>query len=86
VEAQIDLWIYRDRDRKIVRDHLFAGKTYEQMAEENGVSVATINAILNDCKRIVFDKCEEAITQPAENTETDRLELVRALFLRPVKI
>ena len=56
VDALIRQWIIGDkaeRNREILRRHLFAGRTYEELEEEFGVSSRQIGTICRKCEDIL---------------------------------
>lgn len=57
VEQAIEEWLIgqrSDRDRSIMRDRLFNGLTYEQIAEKHDMSDRQIANIVRRCTKIIF--------------------------------
>ena len=42
----IDQWIFNERDRLILADRLFNGKTYERLAEKYDLSTVQVKSIV----------------------------------------
>ena len=54
IEFLIDEWIFSERDRKILKRRLLDGICYEPLAEEFGMSVRQIKAIVYKGQNAVF--------------------------------
>ncbi|HCJ37830.1 MAG TPA: hypothetical protein DHV37_05835 [Erysipelotrichaceae bacterium] len=54
VSALIDLWIFNERDRRILKRRLIDGLTYESLAEEFDLSTPRIKTIVYKCQDKVF--------------------------------
>lgn len=52
----IDEWVYSERDRYILKRHLLDGLTYEQLAEDTGLSTRQIARVVPKAKEILFRK------------------------------
>lgn len=54
IESTIDRYIHNERDRKIIKRRLIDGVGFEDLAEENLMSVRQIKTIVSKCEWIVF--------------------------------
>lgn len=54
LEKAIDEWIHSERDRKILKRRLIDGICYEPLAEEIGMSVRQIKAIVYKAEAKLF--------------------------------
>lgn len=55
----IDEWIFNERDRNILRRRLLDGICYEPLAEEFGLSVRQVKAIVYKSENKLFSKIKE---------------------------
>lgn len=56
ISALIDEWIFKERDRKILKRRLLDGICYEPLAEEFGLSVTQIKSIVYKTQEVIFKK------------------------------
>lgn len=56
VEELIDLWIFNERHREILKRRLLDGVCYEPLAEEFGLSVSQIKNIIRVGQNKLFSK------------------------------
>ena len=56
IDFLIEEWIFNSRNREILRDRLFDGLTFEQLAEKHGLSV-------RQTKNIVYKSMEKLISR-----------------------
>ena len=56
IEKLIDDWIFRERDRRILKRRLLDGICYEPLAEEFDLSVRQIKNIVYKGENIIFSK------------------------------
>jgi DNA-directed RNA polymerase specialized sigma24 family protein len=54
VEHLIDEWIFKDRDRQILKRRLLDGICYDQLAEEFSLSVRQVKNIVYRCEDRLF--------------------------------
>lgn len=54
VEHLIDEWIFRERDRQILKRRLLDGICYDQIAEEFSLSVRQVKNIVYRCEEKIF--------------------------------
>lgn len=54
IESTIDRYIHNERDRNIIKRRLIDGVGFEDLAEENLMSVRQIKTIVSKCEWIVF--------------------------------
>jgi DNA-directed RNA polymerase specialized sigma24 family protein len=54
VEHLIDEWIFKDRDRQILKRRLLDGICYDQLAEEFSLSVRQVKNIVYRCEDKIF--------------------------------
>jgi hypothetical protein len=54
VSRLIDLWIFSDKKRKMLKEYLLNSKTIEEVGEMYGYSSRNASTILNEGKNIVF--------------------------------
>lgn len=54
VEHLIDEWIFKERDRQILKRRLLDGICYEQLAEEFSLSVRQVKNIVYRCEDKIF--------------------------------
>lgn len=52
IENLIDLWIFNERDRKILKRRLLDGIIYERLSEEFDLSVRQIKTIVKKAKNV----------------------------------
>jgi len=56
IENLIDLWIFSERDRKILKRRLLDGIIYERLSEEFDLSVRQIKTIVKKGEERLFSK------------------------------
>jgi len=56
IENLIDLWIFNERDRKILKRRLLDGIIYERLSEEFDLSVRQIKTIVKKGEERLFSK------------------------------
>ena len=56
VAQLIDDWIFKERDRRILKRRLIDGIYYEPLAEEFGLSVRQVKNIVYKGEEIIFSK------------------------------
>ena len=56
IEKLIDDWIFRERDRRILKRRFLDGICYEPLAEEFDLSVRQIKNIVYKGENIIFSK------------------------------
>lgn len=56
IEKLIDLWIFSERDRKILKRRLLDGIIYERLSEEFDLSVRQIKTIVKKGEERLFSK------------------------------
>lgn len=54
VEHLIDEWIFKERDRQILKRRLLDGICYDQLAEEFSLSVRQVKNIVYRCEDKIF--------------------------------
>ena len=54
IEHAIDEWIHSERDRKILKRRLIDGICYEPLADEFGISVRQMKAIVSKAEQKLF--------------------------------
>jgi DNA-directed RNA polymerase specialized sigma24 family protein len=54
VEHLIDEWIFKERDRQILKRRLLDGVCYDQLAEEFSLSVRQVKNIVYRCEDRLF--------------------------------
>lgn len=54
VEHLIDEWIFKERDRQILKRRLLDGVCYDQLAEEFSLSVRQVKNIVYRCEDKIF--------------------------------
>ena len=54
MERLIDLWIYHERNRAIIKRKIIDGVSYECVAEEFDMSVRGVKNIVYKCQEILF--------------------------------
>lgn len=54
VERLIDEWIFKERDRQILKRRLLDGVCYDQLAEEFSLSVRQVKNIVYRCEDKIF--------------------------------
>lgn len=54
IEGMIDEWIFKERDRAILKRRLLDGICYEPLAEEFDLSVRQVKNIVYKCEGILF--------------------------------
>ena len=54
VEHMIDEWIFKERDRQILKRRLLDGICYDQLAEEFSLSVRQVKNIVYRCEDKIF--------------------------------
>lgn len=54
VEHLIDEWIFKERDRQILKRRLLDGICYDQIAEEFSLSVRQVKNIVYRCEDKIF--------------------------------
>ena len=54
IEERIDEWVFKKRNREILKRRLLDGITYERIAEEFGMSTRQIKNIVYRSETIVF--------------------------------
>lgn len=59
VENVINDWIFSRRDREILRLHYLDGLTYEQLADEVGLSVRQTKNIVHKHERVFFRELDK---------------------------
>lgn len=55
IERLIDEWIYKDKYRKILKDRLLDGMTYEALGEKYGMSDRQMKRIVYKAEDIFFN-------------------------------
>lgn len=63
LEHLIDEWIFSERDREILKRKLLDGITYEELAEEIGLSVRQTKNIVYKGKERLIEQVEQNKTQ-----------------------
>lgn len=56
IENLIDEWIYKERDRKILKRRLLDGVTFERLAEEFDISVRQTKNIVYKAEEKLFKR------------------------------
>lgn len=56
IESLIDEWIYRERDREILKRRLLDGITFERLAEEFDLSVRQTKNIVYKAEERLFSR------------------------------
>ena len=54
IETLIDEWIFKERDRQILKRRLLDGICYDQLAEEFSLSVRQVKNIVYRCEDKIF--------------------------------
>ena len=60
-ECLIDDWIFSERDRKILKRRLLDGICFEPLAEEFGLSVRQVKAIVYKSQKRLFEIVDKSL-------------------------
>lgn len=60
-ECLIDDWIFNERDRKILKRRLLDGICFEPLAEEFGLSVRQVKAIVYKSQKRLFEIVDKSL-------------------------
>lgn len=61
VELLIDLWIFGETDRAMIKRHLLDGITLERLSEEFDVSVVTVKRIIYKAENKLFSILQKKV-------------------------
>lgn len=59
VSRLIDVWIWNERDRAILKDKMYNGPTFEALAEKNKLSVQQTKTIVSNARETLYSHIPE---------------------------